>query len=236
MQTSIETTLLQHLRNIAMLLQKYARLLQITSKVLRCHNGSRHDFCITHLPLWVFIMMKSLQHIIAKTINDYNLPVHGVASLLLSGVVTYNSSRYPMDFKLGSNLGYLKKKYQAPTAPTTHTPRSTIPNNASIHLLVASGSMFELTGIAVEYRGVDGVDIAGVFCTFFVWTGVFIIPSKKSGTPFRFASNAPMASSYFARMSGGSSSRLLYSVPFAMIFVEDVITFDVRPSNATGIP
>jgi len=66
MHASIETTLLQHLRNIAMLLQKYARLLQITSKVLRCHNGSGHDFRIIHLPLWIFIVMKSLQHIIAK--------------------------------------------------------------------------------------------------------------------------------------------------------------------------
>src|ERR687898_425383 len=105
MYPTIETALLQHIRNITMLLQKHSRLLQIASKIQGSHNRSSHDFCITHSPLSVFRMMKSFPNIIAKAINDYNLGVHGVSSLSLCGVVTYNCSRNPVDFNLGSNLG-----------------------------------------------------------------------------------------------------------------------------------
>ena len=72
----------------------------IAAKVQSRHNRGGHDFGVTHSALRVFGMMQTLQKIITQTINDYNLCVHGVSSLSLYGVVTYNCSRNPVDFNL----------------------------------------------------------------------------------------------------------------------------------------
>jgi hypothetical protein len=76
MQSTIEAALTQHARNLTLFRKKAAGKAKITFEVQRRHDGSCHNFGITHLALLIFKMMKPFQHVFAETKNDYNLGIH----------------------------------------------------------------------------------------------------------------------------------------------------------------
>ena len=110
MQSPIEATFAQHVRNIAFFLKIFPRKLKIPSKIQCRYDRSRHYFGVAHLTLRVFMMMKSFQHIIAQAKHCYNLAVHVILSArfrirqpklyLISHGLSFTPSQ-------GGNLGYL---------------------------------------------------------------------------------------------------------------------------------
>ena len=93
---------------------------------------------------------------------------------------------------------------QTPNAPIAQRANMPKPARASSQPFDVSGEMVGEAGIGLDGRGVDvtwGVcGICDGLCT-------PVKPSKISGIPFLFLSSMPIAWSYFARTSGGSSSR-----------------------------
>jgi hypothetical protein len=76
MQTSIETALAQHVRNVTFRLQQFAGKLEVPTMILSSHESSGHNFSIAHLALLIFMMVKGFEHIVAQAKYCYNLGVH----------------------------------------------------------------------------------------------------------------------------------------------------------------
>jgi hypothetical protein len=114
MQTTIEATFAQHLGNVALTSQKLAGVFEVPGKTQCGDNRSGHDFCISHLALWIFVMSHSFEHIVTQAKDCYNLVVH-VFSWVSRGLGTNNFTRKHMDLLIrssqGSNLGYLFKTW-----------------------------------------------------------------------------------------------------------------------------
>ncbi len=76
MQAKIEAAFAEHVRNVMAVVQKSTGGAKIAFEVQHGDDGGSHYFCITHLALFVFVMMQGLEHIVTQTINNYNLGIH----------------------------------------------------------------------------------------------------------------------------------------------------------------
>jgi transposase-like protein len=83
MQATIEAAFREHIRDISMVVQETTSHFVITPEVQHSDNGSGHHFCIAHLALPIFVMVKCLQEIVTQAKYCYNLAVHVFLRLVL---------------------------------------------------------------------------------------------------------------------------------------------------------
>lgn len=101
MQTTIQSTLREGFWNIAMIMQKTSSRFKVAPEVQHGNDCQCHYFCIAHLALPIFVMVKCLQKVVTQAINCYNLVVH-VVTWFGFGLVTFNFTRCHMDFSFNN--------------------------------------------------------------------------------------------------------------------------------------
>jgi hypothetical protein len=109
MHPPIEALFAQHVRDVALRLQRVPRGFKIASEKQGGYNGGGQHFGVRHLALWIVAMVHQFQHVITQAVSRYNLGVHRFTCKWF-GFVTYQFTRNLWIFLpliQNSNLGYL---------------------------------------------------------------------------------------------------------------------------------
>jgi hypothetical protein len=107
MKSSTKAALAHHVRDVAVLSEHGASAFMVPSKEYRGHQGGRHDCCIVHLTLAVFLMMQGFQHIVTEAERRDNFVVHGLLSLGDEMAVSSLIWGKKLMDSISGNLGYI---------------------------------------------------------------------------------------------------------------------------------
>ena len=92
MQTTIDTALAPHVRNITFYLKQFAGKREIPTLIQSCNERSGHHLSSAHLALLIFMVVMAFEHIVSQSTYCYNLAVNVFLRHKFS-LVTFNFIR-----------------------------------------------------------------------------------------------------------------------------------------------